>query len=310
MEAARLFESRENLKEKLKKLEVMKPQIREAVYAKIKDEYEKELAAIEDKLGKERESLLKEIERVREKETELLSSLDELDMKREELNVRFTLNEYSQEDFDEKKRLLETEADGVKSEIGRLREQRRNFENLAGVKEEKREEPKEEPVTEEKDEPASMQEEPSLSESVSDGVPIELQSFDSVIPESAAIPPSEQSPDNFKEMTIEESLPDAKESRLDKIISADILKDETFSLGEDVKKEEKLVNENPLESARGQKDDDLSDFAKMLDNQIEPLGLAPGEQTPGNIEGLTCPKCGHINKSDLFNCEKCGSELL
>jgi len=49
------------------------------------------------------------------------------------------------------------------------------------------------------------------------------------------------------------------------------------------------------------------EFAKMLDNQITPI---VDDSPQESIEGLTCPNCGHVNKSDLFNCEKCGAELL
>ncbi|MGE3062606.1 MAG: hypothetical protein AB7T10_03135 [bacterium] len=299
--------------EKLKKLEIMKPQIREAVYLKIKTEYEQQIEEILKKLEKEKGYLLEEIKRMKSEENKILSKLEDLEINREELNVRFTLNEFSEEEHLQRKSLLEGEIEDTKTKVQELREKRRSFEQLTEEKtaeSEEKEKTVSQPPTEEAKEILDAEEHAEVSSVIDETLPVELQSFDSIIPDTAKVPPAESDSNNFKEITIEEKIPEIKESSIDNIISVDILKDESFSLGEDVKKEDKLINENPLEAAKGEKDEDLSEFAKMLDNQMEPLGTLSSEQVPGNIEGLTCPKCGYVNKSDLFNCEKCGSELL
>ncbi|MDD3804380.1 MAG: zinc finger Ran-binding domain-containing protein [bacterium] len=315
MEAEKLLAMKESVSEKLKKLEAMKPQIREAVYLKIKKEYEQQANEIAEKLEKEKGYLLEEIKKLKEEESILLSKMENYEIEKEELNVRFTLNEFTEEEHLQKKNLLDREINDAALIIQTIKEKRRAFEKTTGLEE-----------TTENSKTKSAEEESEKSIGSDDGLnrakqepvlvpseqelPIELQTFDSAIPDTANIPPAEADPNAFKEITIEEKIPEAKESSIDNIISTDILKDETFSLGEDVNKDEKLVNENPLEGEKGKKDDDLSEFAKMLDNQVEPLGTLTTEQSQENIEGLTCPKCGHLNKSDLFNCEKCGAELL
>lgn len=315
MEAGKLIVQRDSVLDKLKKLEIMKSQIRDIVYNKIKEEYAEQLKDINSKLEKEKDYLKEEINRIKSLEAETLLSIETVDIQIEELNVRFTLNEFTEEEYSRKKSSIEQDMNEKRTRLKELKDKRRTLEDITG-KENEIAEPKgitapsavvlenviAEPLVEEKI--------GAFEQTADESQPIEIRSFDNIIPDTALVPPAEEDPSNFKEITIEDKIPEVKESSIDNIISNDILKEETFSLGEDVSKDEKLVNENPLEAAKGQKDDDLNEFAKLLDNQITPLDSGIQDQSGENIEGLTCPKCGHLNKSDLFNCEKCGAELL
>ena len=37
---------------------------------------------------------------------------------------------------------------------------------------------------------------------------------------------------------------------------------------------------------------------------------APAKPEPVKDQGVTCPKCGHVNTADSWYCEKCGAEIL
>ncbi|PIP14241.1 MAG: hypothetical protein COX48_01905 [bacterium (Candidatus Stahlbacteria) CG23_combo_of_CG06-09_8_20_14_all_34_7] len=316
MESSNLIQLRENILDKLKKLETMKSQIRDIVYIKIKEEYTVQLKNLNEKLKEEKDYLEGEISKLKKQEQDILKKTESINIQVEELNVRFTLNEFTEDEYAKKKIEIEQIMKNLTVEIKNLNDKRHSYEEIVGKENRTYDKVpgKEEiaPASKTKNEKTEnivlpVKEEEPATVNNNSSQPIEIRSFDTIIPETAFIPPEEFASTSAKEMTIEEKIPDVKESPLDNIISNDIVKEEIFSLGEDVAKEEKLVKENPLETTNGQKDNDLSEFAKMLDNQITPI---VDDSPQESIEGLTCPNCGHVNKSDLFNCEKCGAELL
>lgn len=83
-----------SLKKRLKKLEEKKASISENVYNKLKQEYE-------DNYKKNELILLKETEKIKKLNEEVASFINNIDRIREEEKLRFELNEYSEEKYNE-----------------------------------------------------------------------------------------------------------------------------------------------------------------------------------------------------------------
>lgn len=281
MDIEMLITQRESVEDKLKKLEDMKPSIRESVYIKIRSEYAEKMREIDEKLAAEKTYLVQEISQIEAEEAEMSKRMEELSEEVDELKVRFSLGEYSEEEYNQTLSHKSEELEDYGRILEEKREKRNKIMQIAG--EPQRPQPAEEPLPSDKEEEDSnLDISTVLTDTQSKG------EIDFAAGESR-----------------EESSP------MDNILQPDIINESSFSLGEDVPKDEKFINENPLDMAGGEQvnrmesiDASLDDIEKMFDASLR--SDEPHEQ----IEGLKCPKCGHINKPDLFNCEKCGSELL
>ncbi|HAV92466.1 TPA: hypothetical protein DCW38_04720, partial [candidate division WOR-3 bacterium] len=127
MEAGKLIVQRVSVLDRLKKLEIMKSQIRDIVYNKIKEEYAEQLKDINSKLEKEKDYLKEEINRIKSLEAETLLSIETVDIQVEELNVRFTLNEFTEEEYSRKKSSIEQDMNEKRIRLKELRDKRRTF---------------------------------------------------------------------------------------------------------------------------------------------------------------------------------------
>ena len=83
-----------SLKKRLKKLEEKKGSISENVYTKLKQEYE-------DDYKKNELLLLKETEKIKKLNEEVSTFIKNIDLLREEEKLRFDLNEYTEEQYNE-----------------------------------------------------------------------------------------------------------------------------------------------------------------------------------------------------------------
>ena len=88
------LDSLRSLKVKLKKLQGKKGQISDNVFEKLRQEYE-------DDYKKNEMILLKETERIQKLHQKLDSFIKNIDLKREEEKLRFDLNEYTKDQYDE-----------------------------------------------------------------------------------------------------------------------------------------------------------------------------------------------------------------
>ncbi len=70
-----------------------------------------------------------------------------------------------------------------------------------------------------------------------------------------------------------------------------------------------ILQPSSLENIKIGEDSGTGGITEEVDDKLEEL-FEGNNNTSEEIQGLKCPKCGHINKPDLFNCEKCGADLL
>ncbi|MEJ5307728.1 MAG: hypothetical protein WHT27_05470 [candidate division WOR-3 bacterium] len=284
MDLRSLVTEKEELENRMKKLEGMKGQIKLAIYEKIKNEYEEKLRNIFEQIKKNAEFVKSEIENINIKEKEISEKINNLELEIEELNVRSILGEITLNEFEEKKQLFDNKREELLNQLRKLQEDKKELTKM---------------LPEEK-----TPHEPSL-EQFREKIVYENNL---VYPESkieVKFPPAgENLNENVQPEELDRNLSENIQSAIDNIIQPDIVKEEKFSLGEDLPKEEKMVKDNPLEmnNKKYKSEDDLV-FEKDFDVNVK-------EENIETIEGLVCPKCGHINRSDLFNCEKCGAELL
>ncbi|MEO0288663.1 MAG: hypothetical protein ABIN00_03415 [candidate division WOR-3 bacterium] len=284
MDLKSLISEKEELENRMKKLEGMKGQIKLAIYEKIKNEYEEKLKNIFEQIKKDAEFVKSEIEKININEKEINEKISGLELEIEELNVRSILGEITLKEFEEKKQILDNRKNELNDQLRKLQEEKKELTKI---------------LPEEK-----MPMEPSL-EQFREKI---IYENNLVYPESkieANFPPiGENINENVQPEELDSNLSENIKSAIDNIIQPDIVKEEKFSLGEDLPKEEKMVKDNPLEmnNKKYKSEDDLV-FEKDFDVNVK-------EENIETIEGLVCPKCGHINRSDLFNCEKCGAELL
>jgi len=287
MDIEMLISQRESVEEKLKKLDAMKPSIRESVYNKIKNEYSEKLNEIEEKLSAEKSYLLREIEQLEADEAEMSKRADELSEELDELNVRYNLGEYAEDEFKQAVEHKTAELEDYKRIRDEKREKKIKIKEIAGENEE-----------------SAIVNEEKTEEDESSFIPqiiVEENLLEAVV-----------EPEAVGEIDLNAERSGEERSPMDNILQPDIVNESAFSLGEDLPKNEKFVTDNPLDmngeniERMASLDASLDDIEKMFDASLGGGDADNQEQ----IEGLKCPKCGHMNKPDLFNCEKCGSELL
>ncbi|MEO0237767.1 MAG: hypothetical protein ABIN35_05990 [candidate division WOR-3 bacterium] len=284
MDLKSLISEKEELENRMKKLEAMKGQIKLVIYEKIKNEYEEKLKNIFEQIKKDAEFVKSEIEKINVNEKEINEKISGLELEIEELNIRSILGEITLKEFEEKKQILDDKKNELHNKLRKLQEDKKELTKI---------------LPQEK-----MPVDPSM-EQFREKIVYENNL---VYPESKIetnFPPiGENLNENVQPEELDKDLSENIQSAIDNIIQPDIVKEEKFSLGEDLPKEEKMVKDNPLEmnNKKYKSEDDIV-FEKDFEVNVK-------EENIETIEGLVCPKCGHINRSDLFNCEKCGAELL
>uniref|UniRef100_A0A7C3N8A1 Uncharacterized protein n=1 Tax=candidate division WOR-3 bacterium TaxID=2052148 RepID=A0A7C3N8A1_UNCW3 len=284
MDLRGLIAEKEEIENRMNKLEQMKGQIKIVVYEKIKKEYEEKLKNIFEQIKKDSNFIKSEIESINRKKEKIKEEIDNLDLEIEEISVRNILGEINPKDFEEKKNLFERKREELLGEFKKLQE---NEHELSKI----------------------LPEEKSFFEpSVNEFKGKIVYEDNLVYPESKSeqpFPPlMETSTEDVNPEELEKNISEGVQTAIDNIISPDIVKEEKFELGEDLPKEEKMVKDNPLEiNNKKFKSEEEIVFEKDFDVNVK-------DENIETIEGLICPKCGHVNRSDLFNCEKCGAELL
>lgn len=277
MDLKNLMEQKEEIEKKLVKLEEIKIQIKPQIYEKIKREYQEKIDDILEALKKDQAYLKEQLESIKITKSQFLSELEKLDLELEELNVRKLLSDISEQDYYAKNNDLEEKRSHIMENIKSLEEKENEISRFVVVDNETKEF-KEKIIYENNlvyPESRIEQNQPQQEETMKEGFYGEIQT------------PVENKP-----------------NPLDNIIQPDIVKEQDFDLGKDLPQNEKLVKNSPLETNNNKAQNENEEiFEKDFDMDLR------GENVE-TIEGLVCPKCGHINRSDLFNCEKCGAELL
>jgi hypothetical protein len=303
----------EDVKEKLSKIEAKKGSIRDSVYQKVKKDYEVRLQELNGQLAGKKELLKESLKDISEKKQPLKSKLDVLQEQLEEIELRHSIGEYSDAQYDSmsgeiKEKMLEIESDleSIKKEEKNTKDLlgkegldvEEGFEDfIEGKKEEEevseKEESEEEPLPE-------VAEENMIAEELFTGNEKTVEESESVM--SAASAAEEENKALLEvekgESQGEEQLFDLsgekEEEEIEKEASGDSQEEEDW-----LSSLEQELNE---EAEEGKKTD------KVV--KAEETAIA-GKVEKEEGEGLfsICPKCNYKNSPDAWYCENCGSEL-
>ncbi len=267
------FLSQQNeLKEKLSLLEEKKGTVRESVFKKVKNDYEERLKEIESQLKEQSSYMLDRYKKFGDDSTEIQGKKDEIEAKVEEADLRHSVGEYSDKEYEELVGGLKSELQGIEEQYNTLTKEMEKIKGIldtigVGVEKEGEEPPQ---VKKKGEEPPAKEEDISIEK---------------------------------EEKKTE--LPDVSEAEklAEEIFSGDEI---TAEKTEGVENKESEV---PL--PEGEEGDWLEGLEKEL-SIGEDESVKVEEEDKGKketVEGIKCPKCGFVNKPDAWYCEKCGAEL-
>jgi len=302
-----LVKKRQDLGDKLKKLEKKKETAKEKIYLKVKTDYEKRLEDI-NRAIKEQASFAEErVSKLQEEEEVLKEKRESYADRVAELKLRFELGEFEEAEYDdilegEEKKLgeIDKSLDNIKDEIvsmeGLIKEKKK--EKLEVAEEVKAKEIDEE-VTEEKlPEAAEVEKEKAEEKEEEERVNVQEKEF----VEAFASVDEEKAEETKIAESIEESIDDLlKESETSKEPAETV---EEESIASEIIPEGEAVKEETSK---------LEGFAEdkgELATEEEEEDSEKAEEEEAEVEGLKCLKCGFVNSKDSWYCEKCGSELL
>ncbi|MFO8062348.1 MAG: zinc-ribbon domain-containing protein [bacterium] len=292
MDFKQLMQEKQDIENKIRKLENMKQDIKPQVYEKIKSDYNDRLNDLENNIKQNTEAIMQEKANIEHEIEELDNLSEELETELQEIRVRIQLGEYSEEEYTDKLKEKEEKLNDYKLRRDQLTIKLNEYSMIIEQ----------------------------------EGVPDE----DNEIPEdaSAAIMPEEDKTEETEEL--EESIPDIAEQTADE----DQLGAEPVSdVGSEIREEEDINEdeENPLNdilqpALQENDNEDADESAEYTedDDKDESEGIEPidtgldqfleeeneGDEEDKTMEGLKCPKCGHINDPNSITCEKCGTDLF
>jgi len=268
---------------KLGKIEDKKHTVSAEVYEKVKSEYEDKLKTLDDRMTEHIDLIKEQVQEIEQEEHAILESEKEIKIHLEELELRFSIGEYSEDDYKSKKDEYEIKLKAGSDKKNSLDERKSwlgNFINLKDAEQTLAQDtepsPEVEPILEEKIEELSEEELEPIAENKSEDVKKpELEPIEEA--------PAEKSTDGIEieEHILEEKLPD-EETKLDELIV-----------------EEETIPPTPIESQT----------ENLPTEEEKPEETAP-KQTTEKDKAIACPKCNHLNTPDSWYCEKCGAEIL
>ena len=326
----KLLQQRDDLIEKLKKLENKKGATKESIFKKVKSDYEGRLNNIKEQLGKFSDFARERVKSLNENLEQLKTERESYADKIEELKLRFELGEYEegnyQEEVEENEKMLNEVDDKLKKVEGEIASMKELLvgEEKDGATEERIEEVvTEEAVAEEETKEEMPSEELSeiFEEETKEGVQTEggEEEGETVgVQEKKleeAFKTDEEKPEGKEiaeslEASLEESLDDLlKEAEVpDEGEKEETPAPEIIPEGEAVKKETSKL-EGFTEETEETTEEAEEEMPEGEESQAEEEGEQP-EEGEEKVDGLVCPKCGYVNSKDSWYCEKCGAELL
>lgn len=303
MDLRSLIAEKESIMEKIQKLENIKDDIREAVYNKIKTEYNENLQRVESAIRENQSGIEEEIESIKTEIAEVMELQEKYESEYEEIKVRIQLGEYSEEDHENKINELKEQIETYRKRHNELNEKIDELNSLTEI-----DKVQTTSIEKEEDEPVPdiIEDSPVMKEEISQGIDDEFeqsieQSLDETLPdlntdESAVI---ESADDDFTKSM----LPDEHETDTD-----------VSSEGQDASIDEEAPQDpiNDILQPVLDTDDDTDDSGiETISNDMDGfLEDAESEEQQSAIDGIECPKCHHVNNPNLMNCEKCGAELF
>lgn len=263
---------RNDIVTKLKKIEDKKHTVSTEVYDKVKTEYEEKLKNLDGKMSEHIDLIKEQLTELGQEEQTASESEKQLNMHLEEAELRYTIGEYSEEDYTALKQDHESKLNAIKEKMKSLGDRKTwlgNFIKATGSQEAPEPEPA--PV---------LEAEAPAEASTEDIVDAALEPIE----EAPSQAPAEETADTIQieEHILEEKLPE-----------------------EDTKLEELIVEEETVTQAVEEAPSELEDAPAEQAPQ-EPVPAPSTEKD----KSIACPKCGHLNTPDSWYCEKCGAEIL
>ncbi len=288
MDIREMMSEKESIQDKLKKLENIKNEIKDAVYNKVKDDYQTKISDIEKAIKDNESDVLVEIENTKNELIEVDKFVEQFENELEEINVRITLGDYVADEYEEKQKELNGEIDTYKTRKSELDSKLNELEMIVPPSEDDQNETK---IDEKKEElpedivipPMEIEDD---SEDITTGEIDIKKEEDTAEKDPVEEPAEDEIIKEFGEKGIESSEIDNDKSPLSNILQP-ILGEENYDTGEDIEPMKPKLHE-------------------FFENKNENESLS----TEDHIEGIVCPKCKHVNDANLMNCEKCGTELF
>ncbi len=295
----------EDIKEKLNKIEAKRGSIRDSVYKKVKEDYEARFRDLNGQLAGKEELLKESLKEISEKKQPLKSKLDVLQEQLEETELRHSIGEYSDAQYDSMSSEIKEKMSEIERDLESIKKEEKETKDLLGEQglefEEKFEEEEKEKA------------EAELKEDETEAEPLPEVSEENMIAEELF---------TGNEKTVEES---------ESVVSnASAAEEENKALLEVEKK--KMQGEEQLFDLAGEKEDEsggesseeedwLSSLEQELNEESEEkksdkavkIEETGKEENSGKEEGeglfIICPKCNYKNRPDAWYCENCGAEL-
>ncbi len=332
-EVAQIKAAIDDIKEKLNKIEGKKGTIKDSVFNKVKEDYEKRLQALSSQLAGRKESLKETLEEMATKKEPLKSKLDDLQEQLEEIELRHSIGEYSDGQYESMSGEIKDKMVEIEGDLQALKKEEEETKELLGEPVEVIEE---EETKELLGEPVEVIEEEEIKEVVKEEEVATSNEKEKEIVEEEPLP--EVSKENMiaeelftgKEETAEESesvIPDVSVAeevaeKKEKEAKSD---EELFDFSDEKSGEAVNAEVSADGSPDGSAEDEdwLSSLEQELNEEAEDKGkkevTATKEQNAeqvkvseksasGELVSL-CPKCNYKNKPDAWYCENCGSEL-
>ncbi|MEO0123133.1 MAG: zinc finger protein [candidate division WOR-3 bacterium] len=124
---------RNDLLNKLQKIEEKKASVSHEVYLKVKSDYETKLKKLDEKIAENKELLKIEMENARSELAELLQKQKELKLHLEEIELRYSIGEYSEDKFNEYEKEAKSNLTDIQGRIRRLEDRIKWCEGLIGT---------------------------------------------------------------------------------------------------------------------------------------------------------------------------------
>ena len=124
---------RNDLLNKLQKIEEKKAHVSNEVYLKVKGDYETRLRKLDEKIAENKELLVLEMKNAKNELLELLQKRNDLKLHLEEIELRYSIGEYSEDKFNEFEKEAKSNLAGVEDRIRKLEDRIKWCEGFIGT---------------------------------------------------------------------------------------------------------------------------------------------------------------------------------
>ena len=268
------------------KRETTKPEI----YERVKKDYQDRLKRVDEELSGMRETIEKQLEEILGRKEELSREIAALQDELEELALRHSIGEYTDEVFSELEGERKEKLEPLEEDLRGLEEREAVLKELVAVEgPPKPEEPVEVEAPVAVEEPAEA-EEPVRLEEEAEPVPVSGET----LAEGKALKESEQELEDLIKELEETGIGVSEDQEEPLEIVEKVLEGEPK---EPIDRDKEILTEEEVFKEESEK---LAEVSKDTEESESKLGET----------GLVCKKCGTLNKSDSWYCEKCGAELI